>query len=78
MKIEVIHWRDPDSESLVAVFVDGKEVTPAHEVHLDPGKGWVQEDWDQLTEGFEVLSPAARELAEEWFRQASDSTYIQS
>ncbi|MBO0838921.1 MAG: hypothetical protein J2P28_25875 [Actinobacteria bacterium] len=75
MKVEVIHYRDSDSACDVAVFVDGEPVDH-REVSFDPGAGFTREDWNEIRQEFEGLSPAARAVAEHWFDMASESKYI--
>lgn len=41
--IEILHSRDPDSECVVTVWVDGK-LTEVCEEDIDPGRGYERED----------------------------------
>lgn len=76
MKIELIHLRHSDTACEVEVFIDGK---PAdfREVSIDAGAGWLRSEWNELPDEWGDLSPAARALADEWFKAASDSPYIE-
>ena len=53
MKIEILHYRDPDRGCDIYVYVDGVETDPYTEiayVNVDPGRGHDVEDWDETTE----------------------------
>lgn len=81
-RIELLIVRDPDAETEVIVFVDGEQVTPDAEEHVDPGAGHTRDEWDDYTndveEGmtFEYLTPAFREAVVEARNAWADNEYI--
>jgi hypothetical protein len=64
MKIEILHLRDPDSECYHRVFIDGVEIddTDVDLVDIDPGRGWMRDEWDyRIVEAeAEALNPRRR------------------
>jgi hypothetical protein len=79
-KIELIHYRDPDSPCEIAVFLDGVRVPDSqlNQVSLDPGAGYSREEWEAMRmEDIATLSLSAAQLAWSWFKSASESKYIE-
>lgn len=79
MLVEIVHFRDPDSECDVHVFVDGVKIPQEQTtyVDLDPGRGYSREDWDEHRRySMENLTPDASALASVLFDAADESKYI--
>lgn len=66
-RIDIIIIRDPDSETRLMVYLDGK---PAHTAqwHIDPGVGYTHEDWEEMREENVQKAP-------EYLRDDLDSLY---
>lgn len=74
--IEVLHYRDPDSECYLDIWVDGVKVDTFIEEDVDPGRGYTAENWAErledlrredlcYTEPFRLAALAAVETASE-------------
>jgi hypothetical protein len=53
--IQILHYRDPDSDSVIRVFVDGVEVTDFSVEDIDPGRGYEQENYDEHVENAKTI-----------------------
>nr|AHE14926.1 hypothetical protein asmbl_33 [uncultured bacterium] len=53
--IEVVVDRDPDGDTFLTYFLDGREVDAAElgivEYHIDPGRSGADEEWQEAREG---------------------------
>jgi hypothetical protein len=78
IKIEIIHGRDPDSSCGHTVFLNGVRFDNAEIVDLDPGRGWLREDWDEFKESaLATGTPAFREALAAEFEAFDGSKYIE-
>lgn len=60
-ELELIIVRDPDGDTEVEAFLDGKPVN-ATEFVIDPGRGWTPAQWREARrEALELVSEAAGE-----------------
>lgn len=69
-RIEILHVRDPDSACEVRVWVDGVETTDFEHEDIDPGRGYVREDWQESRD-----HAAAQTNRSEPYRDAVDDAY---
>ena len=51
-RIDVVMYRDPDSETELRVFVNGEDVTDElHVIDFDPGRGHMRSDVEEERDG---------------------------
>lgn len=59
-RIEIIAVRDPDGDTAITVFVDGRP-TSAEVTTIDTSRGWVWKDWTEHRDtSLAAASPACR------------------
>jgi hypothetical protein len=68
-RIDIIVVRDPDYETEVTVYIDGKETT-VHQWTFDPGAGYEKADYKEMRDSDlaaapEFLKPVLRRIYEE-------------
>ena len=77
MKVELVHYRDPEGYCYLDVFVDGERIDDPTVVTFDPGAGWTRAEWEEHgREILDGLSPAALAYATNCLNDASESEYI--
>jgi len=79
MKVEVLHYRDPDSSCDITVWIDGKLVDCTVE-DIDPGRGYMMSDWEErIRDNREntTYSEPFRQAVDEALEAASGSKYIE-
>jgi len=58
MVVQIIHYRDPDSDCNLRVWIDGVEVTDFTVEDMDPGRGYEQESYDEQVENAKTIDGA--------------------
>lgn len=75
MTVEVLHVRHPDLGCFIRVFIDDVEVGYSI-VDVDPGRGFLREDWDSRITGYAEDTTAFGQAAYEALMEESTSPYI--
>jgi hypothetical protein len=76
--VEVLHYRDPDGECEIRVWVNG-DLVAVHEEDVDPGRGHELAEWDEQTGAIDnnpSLSLAFRGAVHNARNVARDSEYV--
>lgn len=78
-RIEIAGYRDPDGEVDLAVFVDGKLVTPDIVDIVDPGRGYTIQDWAEQIRHADTIPGASAAWAariRQYYDQGEESEYV--
>lgn len=76
MKIEVVHYRDPEEGCDLSVFVDGV-LAEVNVCNIDPGAGYDRNTWEEVRDAQIVsLSAGASVRALRFYEDADASPYI--
>ncbi|UVK59897.1 hypothetical protein SEA_OBLADI_160 [Gordonia phage ObLaDi] len=76
--IDIIVDRDPDGDTTLTVFIDGKRIENYGEHHIDPGRGYSRADWDERIEAVEEMPDSQLKNALlDSLVEAADSKWIE-